>query len=303
MIKFYEKRYIYFAISLAIFVIGIASIFINGIKLDISFSGGAILKYTYENNIDAAAVETTVRNTLSREVNVQTTKDVATGVNKLSISLAGNQSLTPEQQEKLDTALKQEFKDNNLSLSESNMVEPFIGKRFLNRGILAIALSSVLIVLYVWFRFKKISSGPSAGVMALIALFHDCFVVFCAFVIFRLPINESFIAIILTILGFSVNDTIVIYDRIRENAPLKQKLGVAAVVNKSITQSITRSINTTLATIASMLMLCIFAYAYGIQSIVIFSLPMIIGLISGSYSTICIAGPLWVMWEKHKGIK
>jgi preprotein translocase SecF subunit len=136
--------------------------------------------------------------------------------------------------------------------------------------------------------------------MALLSLFHDLLVVFFAFVIFQIPIGDSFIAVALTILGYSINDTIVIYDRIRENT-LANKFGtVEELVNTSISQSFTRSLNTNLAVFFSVFMICVFAAGNGLDSVRSFALPMAIGTISGCYSTVCIAGPAWTMWQKHK---
>ena len=137
--------------------------------------------------------------------------------------------------------------------------------------------------------------------MALLALLHDCLIVFFAFVLFKMPLNDNFIAVLLTIIGFSVNDTIIIYDRIRENKiTAKHKMPIEELVNKSITQSLTRSINTGGTTFLAVAIIYIFATIFGIDSIKSFALPLSIGLVSGCYSTICIAGPLWVMWQKHK---
>lgn len=116
-----------------------------------------------------------------------------------------------------------------------------------------------------------------------------------------MEIDANFMAVILTILGYSINDTIVIYDRIRENKTLyKDKLSLAELTNLSTNQSLTRSINTSVTTIATMLVVTIVAMVYGVNSIISFSFPMMIGLISGTYSTICIAGPLWVWLEEKK---
>ena len=141
----------------------------------------------------------------------------------------------------------------------------------------------------------------SAGVTGLIALFHDVLIVFLAFVVFKIPINDSFIAATLTILGFSINDTIVIYDRVRENKLLyTNKLPIEEIVDMSISQSFTRSLNTNICTLLSVVVVYIFACVQDIGSIKSFALPMIFGIISGCYSTIFIAGPIWVSWQKHK---
>jgi preprotein translocase SecF subunit len=299
MIHFFEKRRVYFTVSALIMVIGIIFMFINGVQLDIQFKGGAILKYQHTGPIDSAAAGDFVAGQLNRLVQAQNTTDLATQNTFINFNLSGEYGLDANEQQALDEALKAQFPDANLTASETTMVEPFFGQRFLRRGMIAIVLSSVLVVLYVWFSFRKIS-GLSAGVMALVALFHDLLVVFFTCVIFKIPIGDSFIAVALTILGYSINDTIVIYDRIRENARLYKDMPVDQLVNKSVTQSLSRSVNTNLAVFFSVALVYAFAFANGIDSIKSFALPMAIGAISGCYSTVCIAGPLWAMWKRHQ---
>ncbi|MGB4439708.1 MAG: protein translocase subunit SecF [Sedimentibacter sp.] len=299
MIKFYEKRKIFFTISAAIMIIGIISLFINGVNLSIQFKGGAIIKYSYTDEIDAELAADKATEILNRNTEVQLTEDLATHSKKIVFNLSGNEGLEARDQDKLDSALKEAFPDSKLTLSESNVVEPFIGKRFLTKGIIAIALTSLFIILYVRFRFKKIS-GLSAGVIGLIALFHDVLVVFFTFIIFKMPINDSFIAVTLTIIGYSINDTIVIYDRIRENKPYYEKKSFENLVDSSINQTLTRSINTSVTTGISILIVLVLAYIYNIDSIKTFAIPMFIGVISGCYSTICLAGPMLVMWHKRQ---
>jgi preprotein translocase SecF subunit len=299
MIRFYKNKNIYFVISSLIILIGIVFMFINGVRLSILFKGGAILKYSYVGEIDINEVSKLSSDVLDRITEVQQTEDIATKSRKVVLNLSGNSGLSAQEQDILNQALLDKFPNNNLALAESNIVEPFIGKTFLRNSIIAILISAVMIVVYVWIRFKKIS-GLSAGIAALIALFHDVLISFFIFVIFRIPLNDSFIAVVLTIIGFSVNDTIVIYDRIRENKTLFPRMDVEDLVDLSITQSMSRSINTTVATVISTIVLYIFAQIYDIESIKSFALPMAFGLISGCYSTICIAGPIWVMWQKKK---
>jgi preprotein translocase SecF subunit len=280
-------------------LVGIISLFINGINLSIQFKGGAIIKYSYAGEIDSELAADKASQVLNRDTEVQLTDDLATHSKKLVLNLSGNSGLEAGEQEKLDKALKAEFPEANLELAESNVVEPFIGKRFLIKSLTAIALTSLFIVIYVRFRFKKIS-GMSAGIIGLIALLHDVLVVFFTFVIFKMPINDSFIAVTLTIIGYSINDTIVIYDRIRENQPYFKKKSFEELVDTSINQTLTRSINTNMATSVSVLIVCILAYIYNIDSIKTFAIPMFIGSVSGCYSTVCLAGPLLVMWHNKK---
>lgn len=308
MIKFYEKRNWFFGLSALILIMGIAGIFIQGIQMDIQFTGGSILRYACEGEIDtdraAAIVEETVGRTANAMESMTTVKDPSSDESVtqklLVLDLAGKESLTQDEQDKLNEALTTAFKDQKLSFFESTNVPPFIGAQFLRRSGIAVLLSSILIMLYVWWSFRKIG-GLSAGVMALVALLHDVAVVFFAFVLFGIPINDGFIAVVLTILGFSINDTIVIYDRIRENKVIMgSKVPIRDIVNQSITQSLTRSINTNAATFLSILSVYIFSTIFAIESVRDFSLPLMAGIISGCYSTIFIAGPLWVMWQQKK---
>ena len=296
MIKFYANRKVFFTISLVIMLAGIISIFVNGVNLSIQFKGGAILKYSFEGEMDAINAESVSTKVLNRNTEVQITEDLVTENKKLVLNLSGNAGLEASEQDELEQALKEEFPDSNIKLAESNVVEPFIGKRFLTNGMIAIGLTSLFIILYVRFRFQKIS-GLSAGVIGLIAMLHDVLVVFFAFTILKMPINDSFIAVTLTIIGYSINDTIVIYDRIRENQPYYAKKPFEELVDVSINQSLSRSINTSATTAISILIVCILAYIYNIESIKTFSIPMLVGVISGCYSTVCLAGPMLVMWH------
>lgn len=300
-IRFYKNRKIFFVLSAAVLLTGILVSLIFGIKMDIQFKGGSILKYAYEGTVDLEQAESAIAAAIQNEVSCQETVTLGDSRKFLVVNVAGSNALTPDQQIALKGALAESFPDITFTLEEANLVDPFIGRELLTKGLWAILIASVLIVAYVWFSFRSMS-GPSAGMMALVALFHDVFVAFFAFVIMRIPLNESLIAVVLTILGFSINDTIVVYDRIRENERLHHgKMPLSDLVDLSINQSLTRSINTSLATFGAITVAYIFAAIYGIESIKEFSLPMMIGLISGSYSTIFLAGPLWVMWKTRGG--
>ncbi|ROR27487.1 preprotein translocase subunit SecF [Mobilisporobacter senegalensis] len=299
IIDFYKKRWIFFGISITIMIIGVISAFMNGITLDIQFKGGALLKYDYTGEINADEISDIATEILNRPVTTQLTSNLSNGDKKIVINVAGNSGIDAKDQSKFDTALKEKYPDANLKLSDSTMVEAYFGKKFLQKGVIAIVLASALVMVYVWIRFSRIG-GLSAGAMALVALFHDVLVVFFTCVIFKIPIGDSFVAVTLSIIGYSVNDTIVIYDRIRENTTLHPGIAVDTITDLSISQSITRSLNTNFAVLISVSMVYILATANSIDSIQSFALPMAVGSISGCYSTICIAGPLWVMWKKHK---
>lgn len=299
IIGFYKKRWIFFCISISIMVIGTIFVFINGVQLDIQFKGGAILKYNYQGKINADEAADVATELLDRPVTTQITSDLATGANRLIFNIAGNYGIDAKDQKVFDSTLKEKFPEAQLELSESAMVEAFFGQKFLRNGMIAILLSTALVLVYVWIRFKMMG-GLSAGVMAIVALLHDVMVVFFTCVIFQIPIGDSFVAVALSIIGYSINDTIVIYDRIRENSKTFADYSVEEITDLSITQSMMRSINTNVAVLISVSLVYIIANINSIDSIQAFALPMAVGSISGCYSTICIAGPLWVTWKKRK---
>ena len=304
-IPFYEKRKLAFGISIVLIGLGIVSSLVVGVKLDTQFAGGAVLKYRFEGTVDTQEVAKEIEDVVNRTVSTQITTDPATGSQKLVVTLSGNQGLEPEKQEQILETLNENMPEAKYELSESYIVEPYIGKTALNKSITAIILSGIFITIYVWIRFKTLS-GLSAGVMAVIALIHDILIVFFVFVWFKIPLNDAYVAVTLTIIGYSINDTIVLYDRIRENkANLKvaknaKKMDLGQLVSESITQTLSRSINTSITTAVCVLSILIFAILYGIDSIKVFALPMFLGLISGCYSSVCIAGPLWVRWQLWK---
>lgn len=297
------KRKIFFLLSSILVVVAIASSFIFGIKLDIQFTGGSISTYSYENELDIEKFKSFVENNLDKKIKIQETTDIATNKKNVVVSLNNADGLSNDVQLKLNESIKTEFKDNNINLENTSNVDASIGREFLSKSLIAVGFAALVMVIYIALRFKRIS-GWSAGVVSVIALIHDVIMVYATFIIFNISINDNFIAVILTILGYSINDTIVIYDRIRENKKLfGNKLNSEQLVNKSINQSLRRSINTTISTVVAMLVVCIVSLIFGVTSIISFALPLIVGMISGVYSTICIAGPLWVSWQNRSNKK
>ncbi|MDR3085460.1 MAG: protein translocase subunit SecD [Christensenellaceae bacterium] len=303
---FYQKRKIFFAISGALMLVGLIFLFINGVSLDIQFKGGAILKYdlvaspTIDPDDAAAIAGGALGNGLAT---AQITTDYMSQNQMLVLNIAGGDGLSNEALQGVTDALIAAFPDQGLTLAQTNNVAPFFGQKFLTNGIIALLLSALLIIAYVWFSFRKIH-GLSAGVTALLALLHDVIIVFFTFVVCRIPIGDSFIAVALTILGYSINDTIVIYDRIRENSlAAKKGVKVDEIVDRSISQSLTRSINTSLAVFLAVGLVYVFAAGNGLESIRTFALPMAVGTISGWFSSVVIAAPLWTMWQKRKEAK
>ncbi len=298
--NFVGHKKIYFSISILILIACIVCASIFGIKLDIQFKGGSIITYNYEGTISQNEFKSEVENILGEKVSVQKTKNAITGSDNFVVSLAAAKGIDSEKQIELTDKIESKYAENKLETLSINIVDPTIGKEFLYKCIVAVAFAALLMIIYVGFRFKSIG-GVSAGVMAVIALLHDIMVVFATFVILRIPLNDSFIAVVLTILGYSLNDTIVIYDRVRENKKIYgNHYTIGELVNMSISQCLTRSIATTVTTVMAMVVVCVMASIYNVNSILTFAFPMIIGMLSGVYSSICIAGPLWVMWQERE---
>lgn len=301
---FIKRSKTFFIISAVLIVVCLLSTFIFGAKLDIQFKGGTLITYLYENDIDVNQFKADAEEALGGiSVSITTGSDFATGRSNIQVELLSNSGLTADKQIELTNALEQKYAVNNLEVAESTDVSPSAGKEFFSKCLIAVAFASIVLILYIGIRFKNIG-GWLAGLCAIIALFHDIIIVYGTFVIFRMEIDANFMAVVLTILGYSVNDTIVIYDRIRENKTLfKDKFTLAELTNMSLNQSLTRSINTSITTISAMLVVSIVAMVYGVDSIISFSFPMMIGLISGTYSSLCVAAPLWVYLENKKSEK
>ena len=298
-IDFIKHTKVYFTIAIVLVAIALGMTAVFGVNLDIQFKGGSIITFGYEGELNQSNFEQTVESVMGVKVDIQHQEDVSTGATSYVVTSTVNQSMEVEEQEKLISSLEQAYPDNAISVLSINNVDATIGQEFFLKCLVAIALAFVLMIIYVAFRFRKIG-GWSAGVMAVIALMNDVMMVYATFVIAGIPINDNFIAVVLTILGYSLNDTIVIYDRVRENQKRQKQVDYAGLYNQSMNQTFTRSVNTSVATALVLVVVCVFAAIYHVDSIFTFALPMMIGVIYGAYSSICISGPLWVMWQNHK---
>lgn len=296
---FIGSRKIYFGISLAIILIGIVCNFIFGTTLDIQFTGGSMLKYSYTGSLKDSELKSLVQEkTPDDVVTFSDSKDLVNNKNVLTVQFSGTTTISTKLQKTITDSIQKAFPDNNFTLEQSSSVDATMGASFLWKCIVAVAIAGALMVLYVTLRFKKIG-GLSAGVMGLVALFHDIAIIYFFYVIFRMPIDSSFMAVALMILGYSLNDTVVVYDRVREERKnLGYKADIADVFNLAATKVMRRTIITSITTITAVVIVFIVAVIYNLDSVKAFALPMIVGLVSGCYSSLCIAGPLWVMWKK-----
>ncbi len=299
---FFGHRKLFFTISLACLVIGIVANFILGTHLDLRFKGGIMMTYSYAGEVGMDEVDKIVSDQMATRVEV-VESTTSTGEKNLIITMPGESGMSTEQSDKLTTALHDAFPNNELTMLRLNSVDASMGRDFLLKGIYAIALASIFMMLYVALRFRKIG-GIAAGTTAVIALIHDVLLVYFTFIICRFDIDSNFIAVVLTILGYSLNDTIVIYDRIRENKSLMGgKLTKPELLNLSMGQTFTRSLNVSIATFLAVMTVAVVAGLMGLTSITTFAIPMSVGVIFGAYSSIFVAGPLWVTWELYRDRK
>ena len=302
-IDFIGKKKIFFAISIAMVAITLLFSIIKGVELDIQYKGGTMITYSYTGEIDNSAFQSLVEEMVGGRVFIQDSSDIATGSSNLVVSLASTDGLTSEEQATLSDAVESAYAENNLKTESISNVSATVGREFFIKSLIAVLFAAIVMVVYIGFRFKRIS-GWSAGVMAVIALIHDVIAAFAVFVIVGIPIDANFMAVVLTILGYSINDTIVIYDRVRENRRIYgTKLSTAELMNKSMNQSLKRTLITSLTTIMALAVVAVVTLLYNVTSIVSFVFPMIVGLISGTYSSICLVPSLWVMWQDHQASK
>ncbi|WP_334110434.1 protein translocase subunit SecF [Thermodesulfitimonas autotrophica] len=274
-LHFIRLRFIWYALSLLVILPGIISLATRGLNLGIDFTGGSLLDVRF-----ARAVET-------REVR-QVLADF--GLEKSLIQKSGPSSfiirtraLDENESGKVVAALDSRL--GGMTLLRNEKVGPVIGKELTQKAILAVLIASVLMLVYIAIRFEF-----KQGVAAVVALLHDALVVLGVFSLFQIEVDSSFVAAVLTILGYSINDTIIIFDRIRENIKTKRVTGpLEDVINVSIWQTMARSINTVLA----VLFVLVALYLFGGSTIKNFVLALIVGVLSGCYSSICNASPLW----------
>jgi len=270
---FIKRRKVFYIISLLIIIPGLVSLVMNGLNLGIDFTGGSIIQVQMDSSVQSAQVRSAL-------------KEI--GMERADVSKSGNQflirttELDQEQTRQLLDALESKFK--NVEFLSAESVGAAIGKELTNKAILAVIIAALAMLVYISLRFEW-----TFGVAAIVSEIHDILFVLGLFSLFQWEINTSFIAAILTVVGYSINDTIVIFDRIRENLRMKRKEDYANLVNRSITQSLNRSINTVLTSLFALVALLVF----GGGNVRYFILAMVIGFVVGCYSSIFVASPVW----------
>lgn len=289
-------------IYIALFLVGAVMAVIFGVNLDINFSGGTKISYSYTGDLADNDIKSVVDEKLDASYSLTQSTSLAGDTKTFEISLVGKDALSAEQQEALTTALSEKLADNKIAIYNSTSVSPTIAGTFFLKSLVAVILTAIFVVIYVGIRFRKIG-GISAAVTALVALVLDILVTFFVCVIFRLQIDSNYIAVVLTILGYSLNDTIVIYDRIRENERFNPTMEIGELVNMSINKVMIRNIVTSVTTILAVLTIVVVSELFGLSSLRTFAIPMAFGLVSGSLSSLFVSGPLWVLWKRKSASK
>ena len=246
--------------------------------------------FSFEGSIKETNTVTTKLEEALGLTGITVNQDVASKTLSVEVPSAVESSVTAK--------LTKTFEDNKIENTGSNTVSGTIANNFFVKCLVAVLLAGILVVVYVGIRFRKIG-GVSAGMFALLALLLDCFMAFASSVFFRLEIDSNFLAVILTTLGYSLNDTIVVYDRIRENARLYPDMNLRERINTSITQSLGRTVKTTVATFLAIIAIVIVAEFFGLTTLRSFAIPMSIGILSGCITSVCLSSPLWYSWKKY----
>ena len=290
--NFCGKSKLFFLLTLILVVIAIASSF-TGVDIALEFKGGTIITYSYEGEaVDKSAISSELTDLIGTSVNVQDGE----------LSFTSNEGLTVDRQAEVTDAIQSRYPDANVQLLDSNDVSARSGSDFFAKCIVAAIFAAVILILYIAFRFKQIS-GWSAGVCAIIGLLATLVITYGSVVLMGFEIDSNFMAVILTLLGYAVNDTIVIYDRIRENQEKMPGMYIEDLVNTSSSQSLRRSIRTSLTTLFAMVAVVVVAAIMGLDSIQHFAIPMAVGILVGTYHSICFVPSLWVWWQKRRGVE
>lgn len=280
---FISRRRLWYTISLIIIGIGVLSMLIQGLNLGIDFTGGTILDYKFDEDANVTVEE--IREILS-DMNLNQSSSVVKSDDPYNGILIRTVSLQPEQEAKIIEAIQAKYP--NVEMMRTEQVGPSIGKELRYKALLALLVASLAIVAYISVRFQF-----KYAVAAIVALLHDVAIVLSIFSIFQFEINTPFVAAILTIVGYSINDTIVIFDRVRENVKFMRKKPLQEICNKAVLDTLPRSINTSLTTLMTVLAILIL----GGTSIQVFMVALLIGILSGTYSSIFVAAPLLVTWK------
>jgi preprotein translocase subunit SecF len=278
------KRKLWYTISTTVIVIGLLFLMINGLNLGIDFNGGTLMEFSFAENVTSEEVRAVLeRIEIAEDSKIQQSESAGEhGVIIRAKTLESEEIVT------VDNAIREEFKSAEMLRTE--MVGPTIGRELRINALLALIAASIAIVAYISFRFEF-----RFAVVSIITLMHDVLITLGIFAILGREVNTPFVAALLTIVGYSINDTIVIFDRIRENMKLMHKVPFIKQANTAVVDTLPRSINTSITTLITILAI----YFFGGASIQTFMLALFIGMFAGTYSSIFVASPLLVTWQER----
>lgn len=291
------KRYLFFLISLALILPGLIIIGIHGLPLSIDFTGGSMLEVQFEP--DKAPEMEDVLDIYSAN-GITDTQVQFSNSDQGVVAVVKSSSLTQEQHAAIISSLEAGF-DPNLVELKFDTVGPSISQSVTQRALLAIGISALAVIIYITFAFRGVQHAFRYGVCAIIAMLHDILIVISLGAIggqlFGWQMDSLYLTALLTVIGFSTQDKIVVFDRIRENAPILRRVPFEKIVNHSIVQSLQRSINTQLMT-SEFLLLSL--ALFGGKTLQEMCIILLVGLLSGTYSSIFIASPILVVWENKE---
>ena len=284
IMKHYPK---FMALSGLILIVGVVMLCSFCFVTDIDFAGGTMMKIDMGKAFEVSEVKAVVKEATGLEATVQTSLDA----NSYEATIKTTE-LNADQRTKLEDALTEKFDLKDGAVLSTETITPLVSSEIIYNALLSIVIASVLILIYISIRF---AFAPALA--AIIALIHSVLIMIAYYAIFRAPVNASFIAALLTIIGYAINDTIVTFDRIRENKRFAKKETFKETCEKSIRQTMKRTINTSLTTLFALIVLAIF----GEDTIRGFVIPLIVGVVAGTYSSIFIATPMWYILDGGKG--
>ena len=281
-----SKSKIFFIFSAVLILISIVSLCFRGLNLGIDFTGGSTLGIElngtkYNAAVEERIVEIVKANSKAKDIVVQKMGDDGVSIK--------TSELTNDESDKVTEALKAEYNLEQKHISSVEKVDGNVSKRLIASSAKAVVIAVILMLVYISIRF-----GYKYGSCAVIALVHDVLMMLGFYSLFQFTINTGFIAAILTILGYSINATIIVFDRVRERSRIDKKATPNAIADNAITNSYLRAINSSITTL---LTICVL-YVMGVDSIREFALPIIVGIVAGTYSSLFIAAPIWAVWEK-----
>ena len=288
MFKVIEKTKIWFSISLAIILVGIVLMATRGLNFGIDFKGGTKIVVDFGDSFDKVEADGIVKEYAPDAV----TKTVESTQYEIK-----SKDLDETKTAEMFDSLKEKYSLEDSALISQSQIGPSVGKELTRNAVLSVLVACIAMLIYIAIRFEF-----NFGIAAIVALVHDVLITLAFYAIFDIPVNSSFIAAMLTIVGYSINDTIVIFDRIREDRHNMRRNTSTEIANASINKTLSRSINTSLTTL-----IIIGAVNIFVPTVREFSLPLLIGIAAGAYSSIFIASPIWVLLqkrnEKNKKIK